>query len=146
MLKVDTKEKQGNIHQSARVFTNDPQSPELTIAIKGNVWAPIHVHPKHAHLRGTLAENSGTVVRLKSQKQEPLTLKLVSVSIPEKVDVELKETVKGKIWELHVKNKISQPTRYRGQVKLSTNYPEKPQLVIPISGNIRPSIEAKPKV
>ncbi len=145
-LEVNTKNKQGNIHQTARVFTNDPKTSELTIGMKGNVWVPVHISPKHAHLKGTVGAKTGTVVRLKSQKQEPLTLRIVSVSIPDKVDVELKEIQKGSTWELRVDNKISQPTNYKGQIKLSTNYSEKPELTIPISGNIRLSVEAKPKM
>lgn len=144
-LEVNTKDKQGTIHQTARVFTNDPKTSELTIGMKGNVWAPIHLHPKYAKLTGVLGEKTKTTIRLKSEKQEPLTLKLVSVSIPDKVDVELKEMEKGRIWELQVDNKISQQANYSGQIKLTTNYPEKPELTVRISGHIRPYVEAKPK-
>ena len=145
-LELNTKDKQGKIHQTARVFTNDPKTPELTIGMKGNVWAPVHIKPKHAHLKGTLGEKTGTVVRLKGQKEEPLTVKFVSVSIPDKVDVDLKEEEKGRTWDLHVNNKITQATNYKGLIKLSTNYPEKPELTIRVSGHIRPSLEARPKI
>jgi len=145
-LEVNTKDKQGTIHQTARVFTNDPKTPELTIGVKGNVWAPIHLHPKYVKLTGVVGEKTKAIVRLKSQKQEPLTLKLVSVSIPDKVDVELREKEKGKAWELQIDNKVNEQTNFTGQIKLMTNYPEKPELTIRISGNIRPSVEARPKV
>lgn len=144
-LQLNTKDKQGTIHQTARVFSNDPKIPQLTIGMKGKVWTPIHVHPKYISLTGTLGDKIGTVVRLKGQKEGPLTLKIASVSIPDKVDVELKETEKGRTWELEVDNKVSQQTNYTGQVKLTTNYSEKPELVIRVSGNIRPSVEARPK-
>jgi len=145
-LELNTKDKQGTIHQTARVFSNDPKTSELTIGMKGNVWTPIHLSPKYARLTGVLGEKTKAIIRLRSQKQEPLTLKLVSVSIPDKVDVELRETEKGKAWELQVDNKVNGQTNYTGQIKLMTNYPEKPELTIRISGNIRPSVEARPRV
>jgi hypothetical protein len=144
-LEVNTKKKQGNIHQTARVFSNDPKNSELTIGMKGNVWTPIYLSPKYARLTGVLGEKTKTTIRLKSQKQEPLTLKLVSVSIPDKVDVELKETEKGRTWELRVDNKVRQQENYSGQIKLTTNYPDKPELTVRISGRIRPYVEARPK-
>jgi hypothetical protein len=145
-LEVNTKSKQGNIHQTARVFTNDPKRSQLTIGIAGHVWTPVLLNPKYARLRGVLGEKTKTTIRLKSQKQDPLMLELVSVSIPEKVDVALKELEKGRVWELQVENKVHEQKNYSGHIKLKTNYPEKPDLNVRISGQIRPHIEARPKV
>ncbi|NVM57847.1 MAG: hypothetical protein HWN51_06995, partial [Desulfobacterales bacterium] len=69
-----------------------------------------------------------------------------SVSIPDKVAVELHEIEKGRSYQLKVKNKVKKETRYGGQVKLTTNYPEKPETVIRISGYIRPPLEVRPKI
>lgn len=147
-LEVDTKDEQGAIHKTARVFSNDPNISGLTIGIKGNVWAPIHVMPKHLRLTGFLNEKIATIVGIKSQMQAPLELKLISVSIPDKVDVSLKETEKEDPfdWQLLVENKVNQETTYRGEIKLSTNYPEAPELVIQIAGNLRLSVETRPRV
>jgi hypothetical protein len=128
------------------VFTNDPKTAELTLGIKGNVWAPILLKPHHARLTGMLGEETKTVVQIKGQKQEPLLLTLDSVSIPEKVEVELNEKEKGRLWELVVKSKERQQANFRGQAKLKTNYSDKPELVVGITGNIRPFVEVRPKV
>jgi hypothetical protein len=70
---------------------------------------------------------------------------LVSVSIPDKVEVQLKETEKGRSYELKVKNKVPTQGTYIGQVKLTTNYQEKSEIVIRVSGNIRPPLEVRPQ-
>ncbi len=144
-LEVKTKGYQGNIHQTARVFSNDPRNPETTIDMKGTVWAPIYLKPKHAHLAGTLGEKIETVVHMMGEKKDPLIVKLASVSIPDKVEVKLTEIEKGRIWEVKVENKAEEQTTYKGQIKLTTNYPEKPEMVIRITGNVRPPVEVRPK-
>lgn len=144
-LEVNTKDKQGNIHQTARVFSNDPKNSELTIGMKGNVWAPIHLRPKYAQLAGTLGDKIETVVHIMGQKKDPLIVQLAWVSIPDKVEVELTEIEKGRIWEVTVENKAKEQTTYKGQIKLTTNYPEKPEMVIRITGHVRPPVEVRPK-
>jgi hypothetical protein len=135
----------GIFHKTARVFTNDPKAPEFNIGMRGKVWAPIQLDPRHAGLTGLLGEKIQRVVRLRAAKEKPLIVKLASVSIPEKVGVELKEIEEGRTWELRVENKVNEQTRYAGQVTLTTNYPEKPEMAIRIIGNIRPLVEVMPK-
>jgi hypothetical protein len=144
-LEVHTKTFQGNMHKTARVTSNDPKNPQLTIGMKGKIWAPVNLNPKYARLVGTLGEEIETVVQLRGEKEEPLTLKVASVSIPDKVAVKLNEVEKGRSYQLKIRNKVDEQTRYSGQVKLTSNYPEKPGIVIRISGDIRPTVEARPK-
>ena len=144
-MEVNTKGYGGSFHKTARVFTNDPKAPEFTIGMRGKVWAPIQLDPKHAGLIGFLGEKIHKVLRVRAAKEKPLIVRLASVSIPEKVDVELKEIEQGRTWELKVENKVNQETRYAGQVKLTTNYSEKPEMVIRIIGNVRPLVEVIPK-
>jgi len=144
-LEVHTKKYQGKLHKTARVSTNDPKKPSLTIGLKGQVWAPIRITPQYARLNGMLGEKIETIVHLQGNKKEPLEIKLASVSISEKVAVELQELEKKKIYQLKIKNKVNKETRYSGLIKLTTNYSEKPELEIRISGNIRPTVELRPK-
>ena len=144
-LEMRTKGYQGEIHKSARVVSNDPKSPQITIGMKGKIWVPIDVKPRYVRLRGTVDEEIETVVSLRADKKDPLVMKLVSVSIPERVDVKLKETEKGRAYQLKVKNKVKGEVRYAGTLKLTTNYPEKPEVVIRIAGDIRGLVEVRPK-
>ena len=144
-LRIKTYGLPGDIHKTARVFTNDPKNPELTIGLKGKVWDPIHVKPKNAFLTGILGEKVEEVVLIKGEKKEPLVVELALVSIPDRVEVILTEIEKGRTWELRVKNKVEKKARYKGQVKLTTNYPEQDEIVIWILGNLRPLVEVKPR-
>lgn len=144
-LQVSTKGFQGNMQRKARIFTNDPRHPHVTITMKGEVWAPIRVTPRYVRLRGVSGEKIEEVVHLEREKEEPLTVKLASVSIPDKVEVELVEIAKGRSYELKVRNKLEKETTYGGQVQLTTNYPEKPEIVIRISGYVQAALEVRPK-
>jgi len=88
-LEMRTKGYQGNMQKTARVMSNDPKNPQLTITMKGKIWAPIQINPRHVHLRGTVGDKVEQIVRVHGEKKEPLIIKLASVSIPDKVEVEL---------------------------------------------------------
>jgi hypothetical protein len=113
--------------------------------MKGKVWVPIVVKPRYVRLRGIVGEDVETVVHLRTDKEEPLVITLASVSIPERVEIALEETEKGRAYQLKVKNKVKGEMRYAGTLKLTTNYPEKPEVVIQIAGDIRGRVELRPK-
>lgn len=144
-LEMRTKGYEGKMNKSARVTTNDPKNPQVTISMKGNIWAPIHLKPRYVQLKGIVGDEIQQVVQLQAEKEEPLMVKLESISVPDKVTAELEETEKGRSYKLTVKNRVKGETAYSGQIQLSTNYPEKPQIVIRISGNVRATVEARPK-
>jgi hypothetical protein len=144
-LEIRTKGYQGDMHKAARVMSNDPKNPQLTITMKGKIWAPIQINPRHVHLRGAVGDKLEQVVRVQGEKEEPLMVKLASVSIPDKLGVELRETEKGRGYEVKIQNKVAGEATYAGQVKLTTNYPEKPELVIRVSVNVRGPVEVRPK-
>jgi len=144
-LEVKTKGYEGNFHKTALVFTNDPKNPEITIGMKGRVWAPIHLNPKYISLTGISGEKIEKVLRMRGEMQEPLIVKVASVSIPDKVEVELTEIEKGRSWDLRVENRVKTKASYKGQVELTTNYPEKPEIVVPIYGGVRAIIQVRPE-
>ena len=145
-LEVRTKGYQGKLHKKARVLSNDPKQPQVVIGLQGEVWVPINVNPRYVRLRGTEDEEVQSVVNIQAKKKEPLVAELDLVSIPKRVDAQLLETEKGRTYQLKVKNKVKGETRYRGQLRLTTNYPEKPEIVIQVTCDIRGLVEVKPKV
>ncbi len=144
-LEIRTKGYQGDMQKTARVMSNDPKNPQLTITMKGKIWAPIQINPQHVHLRGTVGDKVEQIVRVQGEKKEPLIVKLASVSVPNKLTVELRETEKGRGYEVKIRNKVEGEATYAGQVTLTTNYPEKPELVIRVSVNVRGPVEVRPK-
>lgn len=145
-LEIRTQGFQGEVSKTAQVYSNDPKNPRMTIGLKGKVWAPVSIKPRYVRLRGTEDDEIKGVVHVKGEKEEPFTLKVVSAAPPEKVEVELRETEKGRTYEIEVKNKAPGQARYTGNVKLTTNYPEKPEIVIQISADIRGRLEVRPKI
>ena len=144
-LELKTIEDQGQIVKNANVFSNDPKQPELVIGLKGKIWAPVLVTPRHARLNGVVGDTVETVVYLQGQKKEPLMVKLASISIPDKVEVDLTEVEKDQSYELNIRNRVQGDSSYTGKIKLTTNYPERSEIQIKIHGNISPPIEARPK-
>jgi len=144
-LEIRTKGYQGNMYKAARVISSDPKNPQMTISMKGKIWAPVQINPQHVHLRGTVGEKVEQVVRVQGEKKEPLIVKLASVSVPDKLAVELREIEKGRGYEVKIQNKVKGEATYAGQVTLTTNYPEKPELVIRVSVNVRGAVEVRPK-
>jgi hypothetical protein len=144
-LELKTVEDQGQIVKSANVFSNDPKQPELVIGLRGKIWAPVLVTPRHAKLNGIVGDTVETVVHLQGQKKGPLMVKLASISIPDKVEVDLEEVEKDQSYELNIRNRVQRDSSYTGKIKLTTNYPERFEIQIKIHGNISPPIEVRPK-
>jgi hypothetical protein len=145
-LVVKTKGYQRSFHKTAVVTTNDPKHPRLLIGMKGHIWTPIEIEPRDVHLNGILGEEIEQVVHLRRRKEEPLMIELALIPIPDKLAVELHETKKGCNYQLRVRNKVEKHATYVGRIKLTTNYPEMPEIVIPVTGNVRPPIEVWPRV
>jgi hypothetical protein len=145
-LEVRTKGYQGPVHKTAQVLTNDPRRQEFVIGLQGEVWVPILQLPRGVGLRGIAGDKIEATVQLVAQKPDPLTLEVSKIFPPEKIAVELKETEKGRAFELHIVNKVDGEERYAGQVILKTNYPEKPELSLSIGANIQGPIEVRPHI
>jgi len=144
-LEIRTKGYEGKMQKTARVVTNDPVKSQVSLTMKGQIWTPVHLKPKYVRLKGTVGEEMEQVVVLRGEKKEPLKVELASISIPDKVEAELHEKEKGRSYELKVRNKVQGEGTYGGTLKLTTNYPEKPEIVVRISGNVTPIVEVRPK-
>ena len=127
------------------MVTNDPRRRKLVIGLKGTIWVPIIQKPQRVYLTGVVGDKIEGKAYLLAQKPEPLTLELSKVFPPDKIAAELKETETGRVYELHVVTNLEKEGRFSGRVILKTNYSEKPELVIPVGGNIHGLIEARPK-
>ena len=103
------------------------------------------ITPRHVQLSGIVGDTVESVVRLQGQKKEPLIVKLGSLSIADKVEVDLREVEKGQSYELKIRNKVKGEARYSGTIELATNYPDRPEIAIKIQSNIRPPIEVVPR-
>lgn len=118
----------------------------MTIEITGKLWVPIHISNERVPLRGMVGQEITNTIIVKGQKQEPLKLKVSSISVPEKVAVQLHRQEKEGSYLLAFSNKLKQEGFYVGDVNLATNYPDQPEIRIRVMGAIMSVLQARPKV
>jgi len=135
-LELDTEGIGRYIHKAARVYTNDPDNDQFVIAIKGEIWVPVKLRPRHARLVGVIGDKINRIVTVKGNKEDELKVKITQVSHKDKFEAELKKAKEGGGYVLDIKNKVDKESSYHGWIRMSTNYPEKPEVVLQVSGNV----------
>ncbi|MFO7986843.1 MAG: hypothetical protein R6U38_13365 [Desulfatiglandaceae bacterium] len=136
-LKVRTKGYQGTIHKSARVKTNDPNRKQFLLRIKGTVQVAVHVSPRHIQLRGKIDEPVTKVAEVRTELEKPLELTPHRFTLEGKVTYSIEEVEKGKRYRARFTSIPGDAAHYRGLLRLKTNYPEKPEITIFITGRFR---------
>lgn len=137
VLKVDTKRFKGSINKTARVYTNDPGNKIVKISLSAFVKVSISVSPKSVYLGGFAGDTIERAAAVRAQSPARLSLKPVDFSLSGKVDYRIETLEKGRHYRIVFKNKCAEEGRYKGFLRLQTNYPDKPEVTIRITGNIR---------
>ena len=108
-MKLNTKGYQGTLHKSAVVYSNDPTYPQIKLAVRARVKAPISVEPRGVMLNGFVGDEIKQVVAIRAHEEQPLTLESAQLSLPKKVGYELKSVEEGRLYQLILRN-ISKKT------------------------------------
>lgn len=137
-LRISTKRYQGKISKTATVYTNDPNHPTITIAIKAFVKVPIFLSPRYVYMRGIVGRTIEKVIQIRAEKNEPLKLEPTFFDLDEKVAYHIDEVESGRLFKITFSNIPGPPGSFKGSLKLKTNYREKPEIIIPIRGSFRP--------
>ena len=135
-LQIETEGYQGNIKKSARVYTNEPEKKPISLRMKAFVKVPIKVSPRYVYLSGPEGKSITRVVEIKAELEKPLVLNPVQFNLDEKLEYTLEETEKGKRFHVNFRSNPGVKQAYRGFLKFKTNYPEKPELIIQITGRV----------
>ena len=104
--------------------------------MKAFVKVPIKVSPRYVYLSGPEGTSITRVVEIKAELEKPLVLNPVQFNLDEKVEYTLEETEKGKRFLVNFRSNPDVKRAYRGFLKFKTNYPEKPELTIQITGRV----------
>ena len=136
-LNVNTKGFKGNINKTALVYTNDPGNKIVRISLRAFVKVSILVSSRSVYLGSAAGDTIERVIAVRAQNPAPLSLKPVGFSLSDKVDYRIETLEKGRHYRIVFKNKCAEEGRYKGFLKLQTNYPDKPEITIRIMGNIR---------
>ncbi len=143
-LKVNLKGFQGDIKKRATVFTNDPQNPNAILAIQGIVKTYIDVRPNtNITFRGMADQVAESVIDLVSNGQAFHVTKL-ETNLEGNIATSLETVEDGKQYKVKIANKLRQGN-YSGFVRCLTDIPQKPDVVIRVSGLIEGDISVKPQ-
>lgn len=128
-LTLNLKDFQGPIWKSATIFSNDPQSPMVSLNINGTVRPHIEIRP-------------ATFVLFKGRKEveQEKEIDLITTSHPfkilkvenflgEKIAYQLDTIVKERHYRLKIINRQKKAS-YSGMIKCLTNHPQKPEIQI----------------
>ena len=144
-LKLSTKGYQGSVHRTATVYSNDPQHPQIKLAVKAHIKVPISVKPMGVMLDGFVCDEVKKVVTITAHEDEPLILEPAELSLPDQVAYELETVEKGKTYRVILRNISPKEDRYSGFLTIKTNYPKKPEITVRFLGFIKGDLEVKPE-
>jgi len=129
-LKIKTKGYQGEIRKRAKVHTNDPRKKVEVLTIRAFVKALIYVSPKYVRLRGMKGQEVTKTVRVSTEEDKPLKLEPSDFNLSGKVAYRIEEVEAGREFRIHFTSIPDTVGIYRGFLKLKTNYPERPEIII----------------
>jgi hypothetical protein len=144
-LTLNTAGYQGKVQKSAVVYSNDPDQPQLTLLVTGQVVSSVVVDPPAVLLEGLSSEDIQQTVTIRATDPQALTLGPGKATDADKIAYELKTIEDGRAYQLVIRNISKQPDRYAGFITLETNYPHKPELKIGYMGAIKKKIDYHPQ-
>lgn len=145
----------GPIAKSVQVFTNDSQTPEITLVIKAVIQPRIEVDPGYARfivIEGKGSESSTQT--LWTTDGPELTIRSVRSPYPfvkatyARVEQETGAAAGGQKWQVRLtidrdKAPVGPLADY---VEIETNHPGQAIVKIPVSGFVRPELSVTPKL
>jgi len=119
------------------VTTDDPNMHEFQLTVRAEIIAPIQIQPKRIYLIGKKSEILKAETEIKANLDKPLKIKPIFYDLKNKVEYEIKEIKKARIYKIIFKKLPSNERKIKGVLRIKTNYPEMPYLKIEIKGYFR---------
>jgi hypothetical protein len=136
-VKVSTKGIAGSVKKHMTVFSNDPDNPQVALAIRGQIKHYVALHPRVVNFWGTPDRKLVRKVDIIPAKEVKLQIKKVRSTVSNEVKYTLAAGEKEGEYYLTVENIRTIPGRYHGNIIMETNLPEKPELILKVYGNIQ---------
>ncbi len=145
-MKLNLKGYKGNIKKSAVVMSNDPQNAKTVLAMQGVVKTLIDVRPStNVSFRGLAEKLAPSIVEMEAGGGQTFRIQKVESNLEGKVSHELETVEEGKRYRIKLANRIEQGN-YNGFLKLETDLPQKPDIVIRVNGFIEGEIRVQPQI
>jgi hypothetical protein len=119
------------------VYTNDPNNKVVRLRVKAFIKTPIYVSSRNIGLYGKEYQTLTTLVEVRAELDRALKLTPVQFDLSEKMSFEILEIEKGRKFRIRFTSIPGPAQTYDGVLKLKTNYPEKPEIILKIRGRIR---------
>jgi hypothetical protein len=143
-LKLNLKGYQGDIKKTATVFSNDPQNGKLVVVMQGKVKSLIEVRPTATiTFRGLADQLHDNVLDIAATPPHKFQIEKTETNLEGKIAFAVETAQAGTQYQLKVSNQAKQGN-YSGFIKIYTDLPQKPDLVIRVSGYIEGDISVKP--
>lgn len=125
------------MRKTVKVYTNDPWRPLESLKIEAFIKTPIDLSPRYVILKGPRSERISKTVQIKSEIDKPLRIKPIQFNLKRWLNYEIEEIEEGKVYSVRFTSIPNSVSYYRGFLRLRTNYPEKPEILIGIRGRFR---------
>jgi len=139
VIRLNTIDYGGNrVKKYVELFCNDPQNPELTLTITGSVEKVVDIHPMHARLFGPAGTDIKTHISITPEEKYTFRILTMQTQTGEHIKLKLNQTSQtGRpVYTLTIENVKKTPGRYYDLIYLNTDSRVRPQLKIPVFGNI----------
>jgi hypothetical protein len=104
------------------------------LKIKAFVQVPITISRRYVYLKGENDRKMSKTVEIRSNLDKPLVLDPAQFNLEGKLAYTLEEVEEGRLFRVSFTSIPGSRRTYQGFLKLRTNYPEKPEIVIRIRG------------
>jgi hypothetical protein len=121
---------EGVLNRTAKVYTNDPAEPVITLSLKASITAPISISPPYVSFYGIAGETLSLPVEIKAGLDKPLSLEPGKSNLEDKVTYRIEESEKGRRFTILFTNVPGPAETFRGYLNLKTNYDAKPLINI----------------
>ena len=136
-LRIQTKGYKGIVKKGARVKTNDPDKAMVVLTVKGTVKVPIDISPQFVILILKEGQSVSRVVEIRAKTDKPLKLTPADFSLEGKLKYSIEEIEKGRKYIIEFTTLPEKAQDFHGFLKLKTNYPEKPEIALIITGHFK---------
>ncbi len=143
-MKVNLENFQGNIMKTVTIESDDPDNPRQVLKLRGVVKAIITIKPSpNISFTGSTGRLSRSVVDLQATKT-PFHIKSIDTNLTGKIDYSIRTVTDGTHYRLKVSNKVRQGG-YSGFIRLETDLPRAPWLLVRVMAAIKGAISASPE-
>jgi hypothetical protein len=142
-LTVNLSGYRGKVNKSATVYCNDPQTPRVSLSVGAKVVPFVDIRPSDTVVfRGPAAALKPQELEVESAKT-PMRVLRVESDLEKEVSVKVEPQVEGVRYRVVVANRAERGT-YAGSIRLITDHPQKPEVLLSVRGMVEGPIGIRP--